>query len=190
MPSRKTGPSFILLLTGLVFLVSACDAPGIGWGDTVAIDEDVVRIQELAAQRVASGEDAPAGPAAIAIPTAAVTDEPDEVEVTEPEPIVPDAARGAEIYAMNCASCHGAAGAGDGPAGAALVPPPTDHTDGGYMNPLSNDHLYKVVAEGGAAVGKSVSMAPWGAVLGEAKMWDVVAYMRSIAQPPYDGSLP
>ena len=33
---------------------------------------------------------------------------------------------GAKLYATLCASCHGVAGRGDGPAAGALVPPPTD----------------------------------------------------------------
>lgn len=184
---RTTG-----LLPLLVALALAgCDAPGTGWPSTETIDEDVTRIQELARQRVAAGEDAPSGPMALAIPTSDAADEPvDTGEPAEPEPLVPDAARGAKTYALNCGSCHGAEGAGDGPAGLALVPPPTNHTDGAYMNPLSNDHLYKVVAEGGAAVGKSVSMAPWGGVLNEAQIWDVIAHMRALASPPYEGTVP
>ena len=33
--------------------------------------------------------------------------------------------RGAELYATNCASCHGDGGMGDGPIGAALDPAPS-----------------------------------------------------------------
>ena len=36
--------------------------------------------------------------------------------------------QGAKLYATLCASCHGVAGHGDGPAAGALVPPPTDLT--------------------------------------------------------------
>ena len=35
---------------------------------------------------------------------------------------------GVDLYVRYCASCHGLAGRGDGPAAAALVPPPTDLT--------------------------------------------------------------
>ena len=42
----------------------------------------------------------------------------------------------------------------------------TIHCNGGaYMNALSNDHLVKVIREGGPAVGKSPLMAPWGGVI-------------------------
>src|SRR3954468_15765210 len=41
----------------------------------------------------------------------------------------PDIARGAALYAQNCASCHGVAGRGDGAAAAALNPKPVNFTD-------------------------------------------------------------
>lgn len=195
----RVRPTCLPILLAALLLGLGCDGPGTGWSGTDEIDADVIRIQELAAERVAKGEPAPKGPAdlALATPSALATSPPaaedpapeSDVE-PEPEPLEPDAERGAEIYALNCSSCHGASGRGDGPAGVALVPPPTNHTDGGYMNALGNDHLYEVVSEGGSAVGLSVLMAPWGAVLGEAKVWDVIAYMRTIAEPAYEGSVP
>jgi mono/diheme cytochrome c family protein len=101
-----------------------------------------------------------------------------------------DPARGKVHYQALCASCHGASGAGDGPAGLALDPRPASHADGGYMNALSNEHLFKVIKEGGAAVGKSPLMAPWGGALSDAQIRDVVAYVRSLAEPPYTGPQP
>jgi mono/diheme cytochrome c family protein len=78
-------------------------------------------------------------------------------------------------------------GAGDGPAAAGLNPKPAKHTDGSYMNGLSNDHLYLVIEKGGTAVGKSALMTPWGSVMSEKQIWDVVAFTRSLAVPPYTG---
>jgi mono/diheme cytochrome c family protein len=115
----------------------------------------------------------PAPPAAPASPAAA-----------------PDAKRGAALYATYCASCHGPQGNADGPAGAALNPRPARHSDGAYMNALSNEHLFKVVKEGGQTVGKSPLMAPWGGTLTDAQIWDVVAFVRSLAKPPYPGTVP
>jgi mono/diheme cytochrome c family protein len=104
--------------------------------------------------------------------------------------VKPDAARGAALYAANCASCHGPGGDGDGPAAAALTPKPAKHSDGAYMNALTNEHLFKVIKEGGTAVGKSPLMAPWGGTLSDAQIWDAVAFVRSLAKPPYTGSVP
>lgn len=58
------------------------------------------------------------------------------------------------------------------------------------MNALSNEYLFKVIDEGGAAVGKSPLMAPWGGSLTDAQIWDVVAFVRTLAVPPYEGPTP
>ena len=104
--------------------------------------------------------------------------------------VAPDAAKGAALYAANCASCHGPRGDGDGPVAVALVPKPAKHHDGAYMNALTNEHLFKVIKEGGPSVGKSPLMAPWGGLLSDAQIWDVVAFVRSLADPPYSGKVP
>ena len=96
-----------------------------------------------------------------------------------------DPQAGAQHYANLCASCHGARGDGQGPAAAGLNPKPARHDDGAYMNDLSNEYLFKIIKEGGAAVGKSPLMAPWGGTLSDAQIWDVVAFVRSLAEPPY-----
>ena len=75
----------------------------------------------------------------------------------------PSADRGRKQYQMFCASCHGMNGAGDGPLAGTLNPKPARHNDGEYMTTLTDDYLFKVIKEGGAAVGKSPMMAPWAA---------------------------
>jgi mono/diheme cytochrome c family protein len=102
----------------------------------------------------------------------------------------PNVAKGATLYAANCASCHGPRGDGDGPVAVALVPKPAKHHDGAYMNKLTNEHLFRVIKEGGPSVGKSPLMAPWGGMLSDKQIWDVVAFVRSIADPPYAGKVP
>ena len=44
-----------------------------------------------------------------------------------------------EVYKSRCATCHGEAGKGDGPAGAALNPKPRNYTDKeGWCRPTSS----------------------------------------------------
>lgn len=95
----------------------------------------------------------------------------------------PDVERGASLYALYCATCHGARGDGDGPAAQGLDPRPARHGDGSYMNGLSDDYLFEVIAKGGAAVGKSPLMAPWGGTLDDAQIRDVIAFIRTLADP-------
>jgi mono/diheme cytochrome c family protein len=95
------------------------------------------------------------------------------------------AARGAAHYKLLCATCHGEDGCSPGPGAAGLNPQPAKHCDGNYMNPLSDEHLFKVIKEGGASVGKSPLMAPWGGTLTDDQIRDVVAFVRTLAKPPY-----
>jgi mono/diheme cytochrome c family protein len=92
-----------------------------------------------------------------------------------------DAAKGAQIYGLYCSSCHGLTGAGDGPLAAALVPRPANHTDPAYMGSLSDEHLYKVIRDGGAAVGKSPLMAPWGGVVSEDQTRELIGHLRRLS---------
>lgn len=96
-----------------------------------------------------------------------------------------DPQAGAAHYKIYCATCHGETGCGDGPLSQTLDPKPAKHCDGNYMNGLSDEHLFKVVKEGGPSVGKSPQMAAWGGTLTDAQIWDIIAYVRSIADPPY-----
>jgi mono/diheme cytochrome c family protein len=145
-----------------------------------------------------SEEKTPA-PAPTAPPAASAPEPAPPAAAPAPEPApapVPvataaaDPARGATHYATLCASCHGPRGAGDGPAGQGLDPKPRRHDDGAYMNALSNEHLFKVIKEGGASVGKSPLMAPWGGALSDDQIRDVVAFVRTLADPPYSGPQP
>jgi cytochrome c553 len=94
-------------------------------------------------------------------------------------------ADGKKLYATYCSSCHGDTGKGDGPAARSLPAKPADHTSGATMNKLSDKFLIDIIAKGGTAVGKSAFMPGWGGQLQEKQLRDIVAYVRSIANPPY-----
>ncbi len=96
-----------------------------------------------------------------------------------------DAAAGQEIYTQYCALCHGPEGKGDGSLSANLDPKPRNHTDGAYMNALSDAHLLKVIGDGGAAAGLSPIMPAWKDILSAQQIQDVVAFVRTLAVPPY-----
>jgi mono/diheme cytochrome c family protein len=94
------------------------------------------------------------------------------------------AAEGQKLYMTYCSSCHGDKGQGDGAAGKALPVKPVDHTDGKLMNSFSDEFLMSIISKGGAAVGKSSFMPAWGGVLKENQLQDLLAYLRSVANPP------
>ena len=91
-----------------------------------------------------------------------------------------DVEEGKKLYGQICATCHGQSGKGDGPGAAALNPKPRDHTDKEYMSKLSDDDLFKVIKNGGASVGKSPLMPPWGSTLKDDQIKDVIAYVRTL----------
>lgn len=61
---------------------------------------------------------------------------------------IPDLARGATLYANNCASCHGMNGGGNGPDAAGLDPPPIAFTDAERARERSVFALYQVISQG------------------------------------------
>ena len=95
---------------------------------------------------------------------------------------------GKKLYLTYCSSCHGDNGKGDGPASRSLPVKPVNHTDGAVMNQLTDKFLLEIISKGGSAVGKSAMMPGWGGQFKENQLRDVVAYVRSMADPPYKAS--
>jgi mono/diheme cytochrome c family protein len=99
-----------------------------------------------------------------------------------------DAAAGKSLFVMNCSSCHGMTGKGDGPVAAALNPKPRDFGEGAFMFDTDEDgvkgsdaDLKNVVTNGAAAYGGSPLMAGWPTLSG-AEIDDIVAYIRTLKQ--------
>lgn len=82
-------------------------------------------------------------------------------------------ARGKKIYAANCASCHGASGKGDGPAGKALNPKPADLAAMAPQHP-AGDLAWKIENGRGA-------MPAWKGTLKQNQIWDVVNFLQTMA---------
>jgi mono/diheme cytochrome c family protein len=98
-----------------------------------------------------------------------------------------DQSEGKKLYLTYCSSCHGDDGKGDGPASRSLPVKPANHTDGAVMNQFSDKFLFDIIAKGGGAVGKSAMMPGWGGQFKEKELREIIAYVRSIAVPPYKG---
>jgi cytochrome c oxidase cbb3-type subunit 3 len=86
---------------------------------------------------------------------------------------------GRSIYKANCVACHGETGKGDGPGAGVLKPPPRDHTDGTYMNTMTDEDLAKVIKMGGAIKGRP--LMPSHPQIRGADMDALVAYVRSLS---------
>jgi mono/diheme cytochrome c family protein len=96
-----------------------------------------------------------------------------------------DPKRGMMIYGQLCVSCHGDKSMGDGVAAPAIDPKPANHTDQGRMGRLSDEHLYGATVGGGLEVNRSANMPAWGLYLDEGEVYDLVAFLRSLA--PFRG---
>ncbi len=62
--------------------------------------------------------------------------------------VIPDLARGHQLYAEGCSACHGNEGKGNGPASASLDPKPVDFTDLMRARERSVFALYQVIGQG------------------------------------------
>jgi mono/diheme cytochrome c family protein len=91
-----------------------------------------------------------------------------------------DAAQGAKVFKMYCETCHGPAGAGDGPVGKTLVPPPRNFQTAEFKYGGTDQAIYDVIVNGAAPKGGSPLMAPWGAVVPEADRWALVKFIRTL----------
>ncbi|NIP31878.1 MAG: c-type cytochrome [Candidatus Dadabacteria bacterium] len=89
-----------------------------------------------------------------------------------------DPKKGKELFLNTCASCHGMKGLGDGVAAVSLDPKPRNLTDNKYVSELSDNHLFRVISLGGVSVGKSALMPPWGGILSEEEIWNIISHIR------------
>jgi caa(3)-type oxidase subunit IV len=78
-----------------------------------------------------------------------------------------------------CATCHGSAGDGTGPAGAALDPQPANFTDPAFWAERDMDQILTVIRDGGAAVGRSPLMVGWSASFTEEQIAELADYVAS-----------
>ncbi|MBI4366027.1 MAG: c-type cytochrome [Deltaproteobacteria bacterium] len=92
-------------------------------------------------------------------------------------------AQGKTLYAQQCATCHGIAGAGDGPAAAALKPPPRDFTqEAGWKFGRSQSQLFKTLNEGSPGT----PMPSFGGLPAKDR-WALVHFIRTVMpNPPED----
>jgi mono/diheme cytochrome c family protein len=80
--------------------------------------------------------------------------------------------QGEKVAKINCVSCHGATGKGDGAAAVALNPKPADWTSGRVQDEADGELFWKIANGRGA-------MPPW-KHLPENDRWAVLRYIRTL----------
>jgi cytochrome c oxidase cbb3-type subunit III len=93
--------------------------------------------------------------------------------------------RGEDIYKTYCTQCHGSQGDGKGINTRDMSVQPRDHSDPKAMSQRSDQDLTKAIKEGGLAINKSVLMPPWGGVLTDEEVTEVVQYLRTLCKCSY-----
>jgi mono/diheme cytochrome c family protein len=111
--------------------------------------------------------------------------EPDWNDATKLIQLNYQQAQGKRVFYTQCVYCH----ADSTPAGPSnrsnLKPVPALMNDGTVLNGESDEYLQNIITLGGSAVSKSAMMPPYGQTLTKEEILDLIAYMRAIAQPPY-----
>jgi FTR1 family protein len=87
-----------------------------------------------------------------------------------------DLASGRAIYQRSCASCHGVAGLGDGPAGAVITPRPPAIGTTAQMGGVSPAMMFRIVSIGVAGT----PMSSFAGALTSEQRWNVVGYVNSL----------
>lgn len=90
-----------------------------------------------------------------------------------------------ENYMLHCSQCHGEKGDGKGPVGESLDTPPRNHQDASIMGRRTDEDIFKVISEGGAALGLSESMPPHGSIIPEEERLGLVRYIRKLCNCEY-----
>jgi len=117
----------------------------------------------------------------IASPPPAITnniDIPSAAPVAEPLPdpiaeLNASVQRGATLYGIYCACCHGGTGAGDGPVAKRGFPPPPPLTTGKSVQ-MQDGQLFHILTYGQG------SMSSMAAQLNREQRWDAINYVRSL----------
>ncbi|MBI5233757.1 MAG: right-handed parallel beta-helix repeat-containing protein [Deltaproteobacteria bacterium] len=109
---------------------------------------------------------------------------PDTGSIREPDYLAHGAwaggtASGKGNFDGNCVPCHGPEGKGDGALAETFDPPPRDLSEVALLAERPDDFLFKVIKDGGASVGFTENMPPFGTILSEEEIKNIIAYIRS-----------
>ncbi|VAX25519.1 hypothetical protein MNBD_NITROSPINAE02-1191 [hydrothermal vent metagenome] len=88
----------------------------------------------------------------------------------------------ADNYKLYCVQCHGLAGVGKGINAPFLAVQPRNHKSSKDMGELSDANVFKAIKSGGVSVGKSTQMPPFGGILTDAEITEVVKHLRGMCK--------
>ena len=95
-----------------------------------------------------------------------------------PYPVPKRATPAQRLYLSNCATCHGASGAGSWRATIFLMRP-SNLSDSRLIDGLTDEYLYLVIKNGGAPLGKP-GMPAFGFHLRDDEIRELIGYLRAL----------
>jgi len=94
--------------------------------------------------------------------------------------------QGRQLSEMYCARCHDPESSAERVSNHDnLVAQAHAFNDGAFLNKISDADLAAIIQHGGPALGKSAEMPPYGHTLKRAEIDSIAAYIRAVADPPY-----
>jgi mono/diheme cytochrome c family protein len=106
-------------------------------------------------------------------------------DLQNPVPSAPDSVEmGMKNYSTHCQSCHGERGDGKGPRAERLSIAPSDFTDAHAMGQMTDGELFWKISHGRRP------MPGFQDKLTEQERWQLVNYIRTLAQKPASGAAP
>lgn len=97
-----------------------------------------------------------------------------------PHALAASAERGAVLFGTYCVACHGPQAAGCGPRAKLYVPRPANLT----ASTRSPEYKAGIIRGGGASMGRSAYMPPWGQALTAQDIADLVAHLGTLQPKP------
>jgi mono/diheme cytochrome c family protein len=122
----------------------------------------------------------PAAAKTPAAPASAEAPAPVAPAAAVPTPLPYEARLGKVTFTHYCQTCHGESGAGDGFNAFNLDPHPRDLSDPQFQKKKSDAELDDAIRRGGAGVGLSALMPPWGHTLSARQIDELVLYLRTL----------
>jgi mono/diheme cytochrome c family protein/Tol biopolymer transport system component len=153
--------------------VSELDAQPVGGGRYQARGPFFTMVGDWKVDATVERAGQPAARATFAFPIAA----PGEVSGSR-NPLSADAATlvaGRQLYADNCATCHGVAGKGDGPSAEGLNPRPADFSQHMIPGKHTDGQVFQWIKDGFPGT----AMPAWSGRLSDEQIWQLVTYLRT-----------
>jgi mono/diheme cytochrome c family protein len=98
---------------------------------------------------------------------------------TSKYPVSGNPEKGKQTYNEKCSICHGSDGKGKGKLAVVYDMQPADHTDAAAMEKISNEKMYRLIADGTAG---AKLMLGWKDILSSDEIKDVISYIRLLSE--------